>query len=186
MAPAWMKAEATPHASTKEQRVCYPRLAAWSSRKDGPRTLDRGGSGSDTADKAKELRGKDSYFGGGRAMQGGWEIHVETAIRRRVVEESGGGGGGGGGGSGRSNSAAAVTAEQGEEPVPTVMLILYKDDSTVGSKDIEMWTMACRDVVAFLRDHDAAHFGVEIVHWSKLDFGVVKPLAPGPTGASSG
>lgn len=48
------------------------------------------------------------------------------------------------------------------------MLLVYNKDGTPSPEDIAIWTRACRDVVTFLRDHDAAYFGVEIIHYKPL------------------
>ncbi|KAI5861264.1 hypothetical protein GGS23DRAFT_598787 [Durotheca rogersii] len=58
--------------------------------------------------------------------------------------------------------------------VPTIMAVAWnEDDRGYGPEDEEPWAQACRDIVAFLRENDAANYGVEIVHWDQLDYQVV-------------
>lgn len=154
----WTKtAEVVPHANIEQERVCYPRLAPWSLKEDGPREL----SGA-AAEKARELKSANRTFGGEAALQGtSWAIHVEMARRRRqrcVVEGS------------TPDAAEQQQGEggEGQKHVPTVMLLVYNKDGTPSPEDIAIWTRACRDVVTFLRDHDAAYFGVEIIHYKPL------------------
>ncbi|KAI1462562.1 hypothetical protein F4805DRAFT_452389 [Annulohypoxylon moriforme] len=111
--------------------------------RDGERNL-----GSEHDVTIKELKAKDGFLGLGAKLRERWSIKFEGANRR--VESS-------------------ETAT-----VPTIMVVAWdENDRDYGVEDEELWTQACRDMVAFLRDNGAAYFGVEIIYWDKLDYQVV-------------
>ncbi|KAI1081311.1 hypothetical protein F5B20DRAFT_60350 [Whalleya microplaca] len=110
---------------------------------DGERQLS-----GDLEAAVKALREKDRYLGSKAALREKWSIKFEGASRRV----------------GGSDHAS----------VPTIMVVAWDErDRGFKAEDLELWTQACKDIVLFLREHDAAYFGVEIVHWDKLDYKVV-------------
>ncbi|KAI0009817.1 hypothetical protein F4779DRAFT_338163 [Xylariaceae sp. FL0662B] len=140
---AWMTAaEVTPFAHGYQQRVCYPRLEAWTTQ-DGERQLS-----GDLAATVRALRERDRFLGSKAALTQKWSVKFEGA-RRRL---------------GGSDQAS----------VPTIMMVAWDErDRGFENEDLDLWTQACKDIVMFLREHGAAYFAVEIVHWDRLDYKVV-------------
>ncbi|KAI0833137.1 hypothetical protein F5Y06DRAFT_182969 [Hypoxylon sp. FL0890] len=113
------------------------------SPRDGERKLDN-----DLRATIKELKARDAFLGSRNTLREKWSIKFEAAQRRMEGSE-----------------VAAV---------PTIMVVAWdENDRDYSAEDEELWMQACKDVVAFLRDCGAAYFGVEIIHWDKLDYQVV-------------
>ncbi|KAI1104748.1 hypothetical protein F4804DRAFT_176724 [Jackrogersella minutella] len=110
---------------------------------DGERYL-----GNELGATIKELKAKDRSLGLKVKLREKWSIKFEGANRRM------------------EGSSAVV--------VPTIMVVAWnEDDQDYEADDEALWAEACEDMVAFLRNHGAAYFGVEIIHWDKLDYQVV-------------
>ncbi|KAI2606275.1 uncharacterized protein GGS25DRAFT_382421 [Hypoxylon fragiforme] len=115
---------------------------------DGERHLN-----SDLEETIKELRANDKFLGSKVGLQEEWSINFESAYRRLE-------------GSDAAN-------------VPTIMLVAWsEDDREYDIDDEDLWIEACREIVTFLRDKNAAYFGVEIIHWDRLDYQVVTSNDP--------
>ncbi|KAI1140521.1 hypothetical protein F5Y05DRAFT_320357 [Hypoxylon sp. FL0543] len=111
--------------------------------RDGERKLD---SGRETA--IKELKARDIFLGSSDALREKWSIKFEAANRRMEGSDT--------------------------FAVPTIMVVAWdENDRDYTAGDEELWIQACKDIVTFLRECGAAYFGVEIIHWDRLDYQVV-------------
>ncbi|KAI4862034.1 hypothetical protein F4820DRAFT_37683 [Hypoxylon rubiginosum] len=113
------------------------------SPQDGERHLS-----SDLEALIKGLKARDRFLGLNAEIRKKWSIKFENANRRME-------------GSNKSS-------------VPTIMVIAWdEDDREYSAADEELWGRSCKDMIMFLRDHDVAYLGVEIIHWDRLDYQVV-------------
>ncbi|KAL7623257.1 hypothetical protein AAE478_006938 [Parahypoxylon ruwenzoriense] len=96
----------------------------------------------------KELETRDKFLGSKAALREKWSISFECANRQM-----------------KGSTQASV---------PTIMVVAWDEgDRGYSIRDEELWTQACKDIVSFLRGNDAAYFGVEVIHWDRLDYQVV-------------
>ncbi|KAI8960972.1 hypothetical protein F5Y11DRAFT_348961 [Daldinia sp. FL1419] len=96
----------------------------------------------------KGLREKDDFLGTQESLREKWSIKFEAANRR-------------------TDGAHATI-------VPTIMIVAWdENDRGYNTDDEQLWTEACKDIINFLRENGAAYFGVEIIHWDRLDYQVV-------------
>ncbi|OTB16501.1 hypothetical protein K445DRAFT_316776 [Daldinia sp. EC12] len=111
--------------------------------RDGQRKLT-----SDLEDTIKELRVRDCFLGSKEGLRDKWSMKFEATNRRM----------------GGSDAAS----------VPTIMVVAWdENEREYGPEDEGLWIEACKDIVRFLRENGAAYFGVEIIHWDRLDYQVV-------------
>ncbi|KAG4221476.1 hypothetical protein PC116_g30048 [Phytophthora cactorum] len=111
--------------------------------RDGQRKVS-----SDLEDTIKELRARDSFLGSKENLRDKWSMKFEAANRRLEG----------------TDTAAA----------PTIMVVAWdENEREYGTEDERLWKEACKDIVRFLRENGAAYFGVEIIHWDRLDYQVV-------------
>ncbi|OTA96485.1 hypothetical protein M434DRAFT_374530 [Hypoxylon sp. CO27-5] len=111
--------------------------------RDGKRKLDK-----ELETTIKRLKTRDGFLGSNATLREKWSIKFEAANRRMEGTDM--------------------------SSVPTIMVVAWdENDRDYSAEDEELWIQACKDIVAFLRDHGAAYFGVEIIYWDRLDYQVV-------------
>ncbi|OTA70371.1 hypothetical protein K449DRAFT_460149 [Hypoxylon sp. EC38] len=111
--------------------------------RDGKRKLDK-----ELETTIRRLKTRDGFLGSNATLREKWSIKFEAANRRMEGTDM--------------------------SSVPTIMVVAWdENDRDYSAEDEELWIQACKDIVAFLRDHGAAYFGVEIIYWDRLDYQVV-------------
>ncbi|KAH9892263.1 hypothetical protein F4778DRAFT_312699 [Xylariomycetidae sp. FL2044] len=188
----WMTTTAAaavrPYVNGAQKRVSYPRLAAADASRGDRRAMPRELS-EETRAQVQYLRSRESYQQALRDLRREWKIVHEIWYRRvevGVEEEKK-----------KEEEKEHEKEKEGDKEevvvvwVPTLMLIAWDEESTdFADADKPTWAQTCEDLVSCLRENDCAFFAVEIVHWTKTQFGVVdsssSSSSSGVAGSGSG